>query len=128
MKLQAPEIPSIGTIVFAPASSNAPPGSARTLEDLRQSASGRVVTVASIAATTCYPYPGHAASKAALLSLKRTLLLYFWGRGDGQRGVPGCLGHPMVKREAIPPMVAKTLGRPHRDPGRCRRCHRVPRQ
>jgi NAD(P)-dependent dehydrogenase (short-subunit alcohol dehydrogenase family) len=82
-------------------------------DDLRTHGAGRVVNVASIAGFTGYPYPGYAASKAAVLNLTRTLLLDFWGSGVTVNAVcPGAMDTPMIKREAIPSMVAKTpLGR-----------------
>lgn len=82
-------------------------------DDLRAHGSGRVVNVASIAAITGYPYPGYAASKAAVLNLTRTLLLDFWGSGVTVNAVlPGAMDTPMLKRDAIPAMAAKTpLGR-----------------
>jgi 2-hydroxycyclohexanecarboxyl-CoA dehydrogenase len=83
-------------------------------DDLRAAGTaGRVVNVASIAGFTGYPYPGYAASKAALLNLTRTLLLDFWGTGVTINAVcPGAMDTPMIKREAIPLMEAKTpIGR-----------------
>ena len=82
-------------------------------EDLRAHGSGRVINIASIAGFTGYPYPGYAASKAGVLNLTRTLLLDFWGSGVTVNAVcPGAMDTPMIKREAIPSMVAKTpLGR-----------------
>lgn len=79
-------------------------------DDLREAGNnGRVVNVASIAAQTGYPYPGYAASKAALLNLTRTLLLDFWGSGVTVNAVcPGAMDTPMLKREALPGMIAKT--------------------
>jgi NAD(P)-dependent dehydrogenase (short-subunit alcohol dehydrogenase family) len=74
---------------------------------------GRVVNVASIAGFIGYPYPGYAASKAAVLNLTRTLVLDFWGTGVTVNAVcPGAMDTPMIKREAIPLMNAKTpIGR-----------------
>jgi NAD(P)-dependent dehydrogenase (short-subunit alcohol dehydrogenase family) len=82
-------------------------------DDLRAHGAGRVVNVASIAGFTGYPYPGYAASKAAVLNLTRTLLLDFWGSGVTVNAVcPGAMDTPMIKRDAIPAMEAKTpLGR-----------------
>jgi NAD(P)-dependent dehydrogenase (short-subunit alcohol dehydrogenase family) len=82
-------------------------------ENLKSSGVGRVVNVASIAGFIGYPYPGYAASKAAVLNLTRTLLLDFWGSGVTVNAVcPGAMDTPMIKREAIPQMEAKTpLGR-----------------
>jgi len=82
--------------------------------DLREAGNqGRVVNIASIAGFTGYPYPGYAASKAAVLNLTRTLLLDFWGSGVTINAVcPGAMDTPMIKREAIPLMEAKTpIGR-----------------
>jgi len=82
-------------------------------DDLRAHGAGRVINIASIAGFTGYPYPGYAASKAGVLNLTRTLLLDFWGSGVTVNAVcPGAMDTPMIKREAIPSMVAKTpLGR-----------------
>lgn len=79
-------------------------------DDLRTSgSSGRVVNVASIAGFTGYPYPGYAASKAAVLNLTRALLHDFWGTGVTINSVcPGAMDTPMIKGEAIPLMVEKT--------------------
>lgn len=78
-------------------------------DDVRASATGRVVNVASIAGVTGYPYPGYAASKAALVNLSRTLLLDFWGSAVTVNTVcPGAMDTPMLKREALPAMEAKT--------------------
>jgi len=81
--------------------------------DLTAHGAGRVVNVASIAGFVGYPYPGYAASKAAVLNLTRTLLLDFWGTGVTVNAVcPGAMDTPMIKREAIPLMNAKTpIGR-----------------
>jgi len=81
--------------------------------DMTAHGAGRVVNVASIAGFIGYPYPGYAASKAAVLNLTRTLLLDFWGTGVTVNAVcPGAMDTPMIKREAIPLMNAKTpIGR-----------------
>jgi NAD(P)-dependent dehydrogenase (short-subunit alcohol dehydrogenase family) len=82
-------------------------------DDLRAHGAGRVINVASIAGFIGYPYPGYAASKAGVLNLTRSLLIDFWGSGVTVNAVcPGAMDTPMIKREAIPSMVAKTpLGR-----------------
>lgn len=65
--------------------------------DMIEAGWGRIINIASIAATTGYPYPSYAASKAGLANLTRALLEDFWGTGITVNSIcPGVVDTPMV--------------------------------